>query len=289
MRPLPPSALFPAGSTDITQRDATLSTGLRVRIVERGAPSAEPVVVIPGWGAPVYMFRHAYTALVERGMRVIGTELRGFGLSDKPRRRGAYTLRAYLDDLDALLDHLALDRATLVGQSMAGGVVLHYALERPSRVRRAVLINPTGLVRLPYLWLLKVLPRRAAEAQSRRVVRPSVVRFILERLVYADASRVSDEDVVQYWSATQFPGFGYAARSTLSEFDWSAVSDAAAARLAVPTMVMLGDADRLVPNTEAAAGRLRGALVTTLRGGHAVHEENPSAAYRAIADFLMER
>jgi pimeloyl-ACP methyl ester carboxylesterase len=124
---------------------------------------------------------------------------------------------------------------------------------------------------------------------AQRVVRPPVIRFILERLVYADASLVDREDVLQYWSATQLPGYGYATRASLGEFDWSPISDDDAARLAVPTLVMLGAGDRLVRNTESAARRLRQAVVRTIAGGHAVQEENPDAAYPAIAGFLSER
>src|SRR5437763_11561123 len=131
-RLLAPADLFPAGSTDVTQRYVALSSGVRVRVVEGGAAGGEPVVMLPGWGSPVYMFRHAFGGFGDRGLRVIVAELRGFGLSDKPGHRGAYALDAYIADVESLLDALGLDAARLVGQSMAGALALHYALRRPA-------------------------------------------------------------------------------------------------------------------------------------------------------------
>jgi pimeloyl-ACP methyl ester carboxylesterase len=153
-------------------------------------------------------------------------------------------------------------------------------------VRCAALINPTNLVSLPYLVLLRAAPPRLVEAFSRGIVRRSVVRFVLRRLVYANPACVTPQDVDEYWSPTRLPGFGFAARASLGEFDWSPVSDELADRLAVPTLVMLGDADRLVHNTERDARRLRGAIVRVVPGGHSAQEENPGAAYAALAEFL---
>lgn len=287
MKPLAPSELFPAGRTDITQRMLALSTGVRVRVVEGGAHTGQPVVLLPGWASPAYMFRHAFTELGRRGFRVIVSELRGFGLSSKPQARGSYTRDAYIADVDALLDALGLERALLVGQSMGGGVVMHFALERASRVERFVLINPTGLVRLPHLWAVRLPPVGLIKTLGERMVPRWAVRFILRYLVFATPSRVREQDIDEYWSPTQLPGHAFAARAALSEFDWNRVTASKAGSLAVPALVILGAGDRLVRNGEDDARRLRGALVRTLPGGHTVQEENPSPTYRAMADFLQ--
>ena len=76
-----------------------------------------------------------------------------------------------------------------------------------------------------------------------------LIRFILRRIAYGDPTIVTERDVDEYWAPTQLPGFVRAARAALSEFDWSAATDEEASRLAVPTLVVLGRRDRLVPNT----------------------------------------
>src|SRR5258705_2630892 len=107
-RPLSPDEIFPAGSADITQRFITLPSGMRVRVDECGPASGAPVVMVPGWGGAVYMFRHAFDPLARRGLRAIAMDPRGFGLSDKPSARGDYSLDAYLDDLLGLFDALGI-------------------------------------------------------------------------------------------------------------------------------------------------------------------------------------
>jgi pimeloyl-ACP methyl ester carboxylesterase len=284
-RLLPPSDVYPAGHLEISQRFVPLATGVTVRVAEGGPAGGVPVVMLPGWGSPLYMYRHAFERLPEYGVRVIAVDLRGYGLSDKPERRGAYSLDAYIADVDALLDALHLTRAVIVGQSMGGGLALHYALRRPERIRGVVLINPTGLVSLPFLGVLRGIPRDVLTVIGRRLVPRIVIGFVLRRLAYGNAALVTEHDVDEYWAPTQLHGFVFAARSALSEFDWRRISDVEASSLAVPSVVILGNADRLVRNTTRAAQRLPGASVHVLEGGHCVHEEQPDEAYRVIGEF----
>jgi pimeloyl-ACP methyl ester carboxylesterase len=285
-RPLSPDEIFPARSTDITQRFLSLPSGVRVRIAESGPRDGPTVLALPGWGGALYMYRHAFGELTRRGIRVIASDLRGFGLSDRPRARGAYALDAYMADVLAIMDALQLDAPILMGQSMGGGLALRFALAHPERVTRVVLINPTGLIALRFLPFLRVLPRMLAATAGRWFVPRAMVAFILRRLAYGDATKVSEHDVDEYWAPTQLPGYVYAARAALGEFDWNPVTDAEAASMAVPTMVILGRSDRLVRNDERAVRRLPGVRVLSLEGGHCVHEESPGEAYRGVAEFI---
>jgi pimeloyl-ACP methyl ester carboxylesterase len=285
-RPLPPDELFPAHSSDISQRFVDLPSGVRIRVAEAGPRGGDPVLLLHGWGGTLYMYRHAFDVLPRRGMRAIAIDLRGFGLSTRIATPGAYSLDAYIGDVLALLDILGVERPAIVGQSMGGGLTLRFALRHPERVTRIVLINPTSLVPLRFLPVVRTMPRAVVAALGKRLVPRWAVGFIMRRIAYANAAAVTERDIDQYWSPTQLPGYALAARGALADFDWSVVSDAEAAALAVPTLVMLGRRDRLIANTEAAAKRLHGAQVCWLAGGHCAHEENPAEAYRAIEDFL---
>ena len=286
VRPLPPSDVYPAGHLEISQRFIPLATGVTVRVAEAGPADGVPVVMLPGWASPLYMYRHGFERLPKYGIRAIAVDLRGYGLSDKPEQRGAYSLDAYVADVDALLDALDLRRVVIVGQSMGGGLALHYALRRSERLRGVVLINPTGLVGLPFVYLLRGTPRNALALVGKRLVPRAVIGFVLRRLAYGNAALVTERDVDEYWAPTQLPGYVFAARSALSEFDWKRLTDAEAASLAVPGVVILGDADRLVRNDVRAARRLAGATVHVLEGGHCVHEEQPDEAYGLIGEFV---
>jgi pimeloyl-ACP methyl ester carboxylesterase len=283
--PLSPREVYPAGHLEISQRFISLATGATVRVVERGPRDGIPVVMLPGWGAPLYMYRHALERLPEQEIRAIAVDLRGFGLSDKPESSGAYSLDAYCADLDALLNALDLSRVVLVGQSMGGGLALRYALRAPHRVSGLVLINPTGLVSLAFLGPLRLSPRHLLAAVGKKLVPRFTIGLILRHLAYGNAALITERDVDEYWAPTQLRGFVYAARSALSEFDWTPLTDREAQSLAVPSMVILGAADRLIHNGVRAAERIRGTTVHMLDGGHCIHEEQPDECYRLIGDF----
>ena len=288
-RRLLPNEVFPARSPDISSRIILLRNGLHVRVVEGGAPNGEPLLMLHGWGASAYSFRHAFDRLGRHGLRVIGADLRGFGLSDKPAVEGAYSLGNYIEDVEQLLDALGVERAFLAGHSMGGGVALQYALRRPERARGLALISPTNLVDIPLLMVPKLAPPIVARLLGRYLVPRFGVELILRRVAYGDSALVTDQVIDEYWSPTQFPGYVYAARSILSEFDWRPLAKSRAETLAVPTLVMLGVQDRLIREAGSAARALPGAWVHELTAGHCVHEELPERAYALIAEHFSAR
>ena len=83
-----------------------------------------PVVLIHGSPLSDAMYEYQYAALVEKGYRVIGITLRGFGLSDKPG--GTYNYDVFADDIKIVLDKLKVKDATIGGFSMGGATVIHY-------------------------------------------------------------------------------------------------------------------------------------------------------------------
>src|SRR5678816_822169 len=132
--------MFPAFAPHIAVRTVALKSGVRLRVAESGPSDGRPVVMLHGWGASLYMYRHALDRFPRAGIRGIAVDLRGYGLSDKPAADDSYSLNAYCADLDALLDELQLPTASLVGQSMGGGLALRYALAQPARVSTLTLI-----------------------------------------------------------------------------------------------------------------------------------------------------
>lgn len=84
----------------------------------------KPVVLIHGWPLSDAMYEYQYAALVQKGFRVIGITLRGYGLSDKPY--GRYDLDVFADDIKVVLEKLKIQNATLGGFSLGGAVVIHF-------------------------------------------------------------------------------------------------------------------------------------------------------------------
>lgn len=280
--------MFPARAAHVVARSVALRTGVTLRVAIAGPSDGLPVVMLPGWGASLYMYRHALELLPPHGVRAIAVDLRGMGLSDKPPGRNSYSLNAQLADVDALIDELDVKRPVLVGQSMGGAIALHHALRHPDRVSRLVLINPAGLVPIPVVTLGRLAPPPMLSVIGRRAAPRWVIALILRRLAYADPSCVTQRDIDEYWAPTQLPGFIPGVRAALGEFDWSPLSASDAQALAVPTMVILGNEDRLIHNSTASAARLANSRVWRTTGGHCVHEEHPGAVYAEIARFLHE-
>jgi pimeloyl-ACP methyl ester carboxylesterase len=287
-RPLSPAEMFPAGHEEIAARFVTLVTQTRVRILESGFSGDVDVIMLHGWVASAYSFRHELESLPALGAHCLAPDLRGFGLSDKPSARESYTLDAYVADLDALLGEVASRRVVLMGHSMGAGIALAYALSRPDRVRGLVLVCPTGIVQVSLLSLPRLMPRALAAWAGGHLAPRWEARWILRHIAYGDPSRATERDVDEYWAPTQLPGFTLAARASAEEFDWRPLGDAQLAQLAVPSLVILGRKDRLIRDAGGAASRIPGATVRELDAGHVAHEERPDETHQLVASFLNQ-
>ncbi|RYG30983.1 MAG: alpha/beta fold hydrolase, partial [Chitinophagaceae bacterium] len=86
--------------------------------------NGQPIVLIHGWPLSDAMYEYQYQYLEQKGFRVIGISLRGFGKSDKPY--GKYDFDVFSDDIKIVLEKLKIRNAVLGGFSMGGAVVIHY-------------------------------------------------------------------------------------------------------------------------------------------------------------------
>ncbi len=120
---------------------------LRVHYIEAGLPDAAPVVLMHGEPSWSFLYRKMIPVIVAAGYRVVAPDLVGFGRSDKPVERSAYTYQRHVDWMWSTLDSLGLDHMTLVGQDWGGLIGLRLVAEHPERFLRVVAANtglPTG-------------------------------------------------------------------------------------------------------------------------------------------------
>lgn len=112
------------------------------RLFCRDWGSGRPVVFLSGWALSSAMWGSQMMHLVERGARCIAYDRRGHGRSTDPGR--GYDYDTLADDLAAVMEQRELERATLVGHSMAGGEIVRYlSRQGPRRVGKIVLLAPT--------------------------------------------------------------------------------------------------------------------------------------------------
>jgi len=110
------------------------------------AGEGPPVVLLHGLSATRRNVVQGSRALIKRGYRLISYDARGHGASSPAPR---YEYRDLVADLSAVLEHLELERAALVGSSMGAATAMAFALEHPERVPVLVQITPayTGYAR----------------------------------------------------------------------------------------------------------------------------------------------
>jgi haloalkane dehalogenase len=116
--------------------------GLRYHFVDQG--EGDPVVMVHGNPTWSFFFRRIISALTP-DYRTIAPDHMGCGLSDKPDERAYdFRLKSRLDDFSALMDHLALDRVTLLVHDWGGMIAMAWAVTHPHRVARLVITNTAG-------------------------------------------------------------------------------------------------------------------------------------------------
>jgi pimeloyl-ACP methyl ester carboxylesterase len=256
--------------------------GHNLRVVDTGRGSA--VVLVHGLAASLYSWRYTVPALAQDGYRVVAFDNLGFGYSDKPAH--GYSNGDYVGLLIGLMDSLGISDAVLVGHSMGGAIAAEVALAHPERVTGLVLVDAAGFgIRWPFMLKMARWPLVGAIAGLMRG-RGSTARLL--RRSYADPSRVTEQDVDQYYAPMTEPGAGRALRGVLREYGFDTLRGRFDS-VAVPTLVMWGSEDRLIAPAvgQAVVSELqRGAFVLVPGAGHALPEEAPEAFNRTLLAFL---
>lgn len=258
----------------------------------------------PAEGAPVLLLVHGMAGssatwrdvapALARDFTVIAPDLMGHGSSAKPRHD--YSLGAFASGLRDLLVALRVPRATLVGQSLGGGVAMQFAYQYPERCERLVLVNSGGLGE-DVSWLLRIFTLPGAEYLM-PVLFPSFVRDAgdsLRRKLGSFGLRAPhmEEEWRGYASLTD-PETRQAFIKTLrAVIDIGGQSVSAHDRLylaeLLPTLIVWGDKDRIIPVSHAhdAHEAMPGSeLVLFEHAGHFPHVEEPARFVQVLVDFL---
>jgi haloalkane dehalogenase len=124
-----------------TPRFADLGDGLRLHYIDEGPADAEVVLLLHGQPTWSYLYRTMVARLVEHGLRAVAPDLIGFGRSDKPVERTAYTVQAHVDWLARFATAAHLSGVTLVVQDWGGPLGLGLLNSLPGLAGRVVAAN----------------------------------------------------------------------------------------------------------------------------------------------------
>jgi pimeloyl-ACP methyl ester carboxylesterase len=224
------------------------------------------------------------------GFRCWMLEMPGIGFSDAP---ADLTLPGLTQWLEAALGALGLSPYALLGSSWGGEAALHFALHAapPHRPRRLVLAAPAHPCWQPtpgQRFMLRPLPARCGAWLGARAA-PRWHRRLLGRC-YADESRITEQALTDYAATLRQPRLGRAVAAYGRGFaHHQRALRAALPRHSIPTLLLWGDRDPVVPTATApalAAALPQSRLVVLPGCGHLPFAEDPDAFAAAVLPFL---
>ena len=253
--------------------------------------SGDPVVLIHGYPLSGTSWEKQLPVLLEAGNRVITYDRRGFGKSSQPT--AGYNYDTFAEDLHKVVSHLKLHDFALVGFSMGGGEVARYFGKYGSKgVRKAVIIggvppyllkaadNPDGVDGSVFEGIQK------AVASDRYAFFTEFFKNFFNTDVFL-GKRISEQAVQASWNVAA----GASATASLACVPtWHEDFRDDLARLDVPTLVIHGDADRIVPlkaSGEKTAKLVKGARLVAIKDGpHAVNWTHAEEVNAELVSFL---
>jgi pimeloyl-ACP methyl ester carboxylesterase len=268
-----------------THRDIK-ANGVRLRVALSG--SGPPVVLLHG------LFTHhgTWDAVIDEvssEFRLIAPDFPGFGESEKPpSSRFSYDVGAFAEVVADLFAGLDIGRAAVVGHALGGAVALTLAARHPELVSRLVLVD-------------SVCFDAPVDLRTRIALFPLVGGFVMKQLwgratfrsffrseVLSNRPGYPVERIDAYYDKFNDPAARGSALATLRATRDTRPIEAQTDRVQVPTLVVWGRADRLVPARfgQRLSRQIRGAGFELMDTGHAPHEERPTEFAAILRRFL---
>ncbi|MEL7113517.1 MAG: alpha/beta hydrolase [Pseudomonadota bacterium] len=270
----------------------TLEDGLKVHFTDTGPQDRAAIVLVHGFSASLHTWE-AWKTDLEMDYRVITIDLPGHGLSRSEPPSDA-KIERFAEVVYQVTQDLNVERFTLAGNSMGGNTAWSYALAYPETLDGLILVAASGWPEedgegddSPFIFTL--LSNPIARAVMKDLDMTSFVRSGLEGS-YTDQSFVTDELVSRYVALSRAPGHRETLLAIMAGDRVEATSDALSA-ISVPTLVMWGRDDNLVPVSGAqkfASAIENSNLIVYENVGHLPQEEHAVQSIQDVRDFMIE-
>jgi pimeloyl-ACP methyl ester carboxylesterase len=262
--------------------------GLTLHVRDEGKRDGPVLVLVHGSNASLQTWE-PWVKRLGGTYRIISFDQSGHGLTG-PHPRGDYSAAAYVRTLDALMTKLGVSRFALAGNSMGGWVSWNYALAHPEKLSALILVDAGGAPNstppsLPIGYRLAYMP---VVKNLLQVITP---RSMIEKSVRQTLSvqaPINDAMIDRYWEMIRMPG-NRAATGPRLAVKREPPTREAMATLTMPTLVMWGAKDSLIPVSAADwfAGAIPRAQKLIYPGvGHIPMEEVPDRSAGDVAAFL---
>ena len=272
-----------------------LENGLRVHYRDVGPRDAPVIVLVHGFSASLHTW-DPWVADLKHDYRVISLDLPGHGLTNCAEN-GKTGSDQFVDTVDEVTRSLGVGKFTLAGNSMGGGVAWAYALAHPDRLDALVLVDASG-------W-----PETAEDAGSDplvfRLLRNPVARRLMKntdmtmlvrsglRDSFANPDLATEDMVNRYTALARAPCHRDAIMALMTGRGAHApATKAALAAISVPTLVLHGEQDKLIPVSAGHkfAEAIPGAeLIVYPDAGHLPQEEVAAQSAQDLREFLARR
>lgn len=298
------------GSETVITHNYAEVNGIRLHYAESGS-GRDLIILLHGFPEFWYSWRHQLTAL-GKTYHVVAPDMRGYNLSDKPRRVEDYRIEVLIEDVVGIIKHFGADKSAIVGHDWGAAVAWAVAQKYPERITKlaALQVPPAAawranltlrqLLRSWYMFFFQI-PRIPEWAISRKNLGG------IDRTFKENVSRkgsFSDADIETYKEALRQPGALTAAVNYYRANLRRLISRGSTAerdkrehrkdgRIRVPTLFIYGEQDfAILPATVRAVERYVDASYRELRiadSGHWVQNEAADEVNAALLDFLGTR
>ncbi len=264
--------------------------GREIHLRDEGPRDAPVIVLLHGSNADLHTWQQ-WVDILSEDYRVIRFDQRGHGLTG-PAPDDDYSAEGFGADIDAVTERLGIDTFTLAGNSMGGGIAMAYAMEKPWRLDALVLVDAGGApVKREgggnIAFTLAGWPV-VGDIMSQLLPRSLVEKSLSQSVSNQDV--VTSEAVDRYWELARYPGNRSATRKRFSTAR-EAFSAEDVAQVKVPTLVMWGKEDSLIPFEagEWYAEHLPNATLVAYDGiGHIPMEEASELSANGLRIWLAE-
>jgi non-heme chloroperoxidase len=267
------------------------STSIHLYYEDHG--SGQPVVLIHGYPLSSASWERQVPVLLDAGFRVVAYDRRGFGKSSQPTI--GYNYDTFAEDLHHLITHLKLKDLVLVGFSMGGGEVARYIGKHGSKnISKAVIMSGVP----PYLLKTADNPEgvdgavfegiQKAVAADRYLFFAGFFKNFYNTDVHL-GKRISEHAIHASWNTAAIAS-AYACLACVPTWHEDFREDVA--KIDVPTLVIHGDSDRIVPfasGGERTAKLVKGAELVVIKDGpHNVAWTHAEEVNAALLKFLQK-
>jgi len=261
----------------------------KVHYIEKG--NGKPIILIHGFLYHTVMWEKNIDALAEK-FKVYAIDLWGWGYSERLKEK-EYSFERYGKQIVGFMDALNIKKATLVGQSMGGGISVYVAAHYPERVDRLILVDP-AVIPYPMTTIGKIYQFPFIGEFMNAIPGNALMENNIKTIWFYDKNKVTEEYTKEVLQPLCIKGSNagamYILRNVLKE-PYVEREANLLAKMNKPILIIHGREDKAIPldRSKALNDLWKGSkLVIFDKAGHSPHEEYPEKFNKLALDFLSK-